>query len=143
MGLSQGKASARRGRPLSPAEREWIAQHVGKLSVRQMAEQLQRPKSTVDRAARAVRAEVGLPDPSLEDLPEPRGQDPPGSTEERLRELASFLRGATMAADERNVAKVASEYRQTLVEIERLEGGGNDGGDRDGGIADIIRGLRP
>ena len=97
--MSQRKASARRGRPLSPAEREWIAGHVGKLSVRQMAEQLQRPKSTVDRAARAIRAERGIPDPSLEDLPEPRCQDPPDSTEERLRELASFLRGATMAGD--------------------------------------------
>ena len=143
MGLSQRKASARRGRPLSPAEREWIAGHVGKLSVRQMAEQLQRPKSTVDRAARAIRAERGIPDPSLEDLPEPRCQDPPHSTEERLRELASFLRGATMAADERNVARVASEYRQTLVEIERLEGSGGDGDGGDGGIADLIRSLRP
>ena len=117
--MSQRKASARRGRPLSPAEREWIAGHVGKLSVRQMAEQLQRPKSTVDRAARAIRAERGIPD------------------------LASFLRGATMAADERNVARVASEYRQTLVEIERLEGGGGDGDGGDGGIADLIRSLRP
>ena len=63
--------------------------------------------------------------------------------EERLRELASFLRGATMAADERNVARVASEYRQTLVELERLEGSGGDGDGGDGGIADLIRSLRP
>lgn len=142
--MSQGRGSAKRGRPLSPAEKEWIAQHVGKLSVRQMAEQLQRPKSTVDRAARAIRREVGLPDPALADLPEAHGQDPPPkTTEERLDELSGFLRAATMAADERNVAKLASEYRQTLVELERLEGGGGDDGGGEGGIAAMLSGLRP
>lgn len=132
------------GRPpkaFSAVERDWIASQLGKLSIREMADRLGRPKSTVGREAKRLREERGLPMPADPRYPEPAEPDPPDGELERLRELAATLRAAFLAADERNLPKIASEYRETLHDIERLEGGDDDDGS--GGIAVFLQSLRP
>lgn len=112
------------GRPpktFSRVEREWIADNLGSLSVRDMAERLDRPKSTVGREVMAIRKEVGLPMPPDPRWPDARAPDPPDGTEARLLELARTLRAKLLTADERNVARIAEEYRETVLALARLD----------------------
>lgn len=113
-----------------------------------MAAELGRPKSTVDRKAREARAAgaLGAADvraPAGSGMPDPGPDTDPGDTEARLSELASVLRTRVLEADERNVARIAAEYRETLEAIKGA--GGPGGGEQDGGgrLANLLRTLQP
>lgn len=139
-----------RKKPWSRVEREWAESQLGRLSVREMAERLGRSKSDVGRTVVAIRAEVGLPmppDPRYPDADEP---DPPDGTEGRLLEVASRLRAAMLVADEKNLAAIARQYRETVLALGRVQGaaGSGDGegdppaggaGDQAPGGGDLLR----
>lgn len=106
-----------RKKEYSRVEREWVEEHLGKLSVREMADRLGRSKSDVGRATIQIRRDMHLPlppDPRYPDADEP---DPPDGTEERLVELASRLRCALLTADERNLGAIARQYRETVLAL--------------------------
>ena len=54
----------------------------------------------------------------------PKGE-PPKSTAERLIELRGILRAALNDAPPQAIAGLSREYRATIDELERLEGGGD------------------
>lgn len=133
-------------RPWSAVELAYIRENCGKLSVRQMAQDLGRPKSSVDRKAREARASGAL---GTVDTHAPAGTGPlppdpaaaPESIDGRLDELASLLRSRVMEADERNVAKIAAEYRETLEALKGTEGDADDGGGSR--LERLVRSLQP
>ena len=46
---------------------------------------------------------------------------------EKLRELEAMLKANLETSDARSLAGIAKQYRETIKEIEEIEGGENDG----------------
>lgn len=46
---------------------------------------------------------------------------------EKLQELEAMLKANLTTADVRSLAGIAKQYRETIKEIEEIEGGDNDG----------------
>ncbi len=46
---------------------------------------------------------------------------------EKLRELEAMLKANLQTSDVRSLAGIAKQYRETIKEIEEIEGGENDG----------------
>lgn len=122
-----------RVRKLTDSERRSIVSMFPQLGVTETARRVGCSKSTVQRVwaadgAGAAGAQGACP-----------GASPPGepeTTAERLVELRGMLRAALNDAPPQAVAGLAREYRATIEEIDRLEGG--DGGDPVDGALDSI-----
>ena len=122
-----------RVRKLNDSERKSIVSMFPQLGVTETARRVGCSKSTVQRVwaadgAGAAGAQGACPDAS------PPGE--PETTAERLVELRGMLRAALNDAPPQAVAGLAREYRATIEEIDRLEGG--DGGDPVAGALDSI-----
>lgn len=122
-----------RVRKLNDFERKSIVSMFPKLGVTETARRVGCSKSTVQRVwaadgAGAADAQGACPGASPPDEPE--------TTAERLVELRGMLRAALNDAPPQAVAGLAREYRATIEEIDRLEGG--DGGDPVAGALDSI-----
>lgn len=116
---------------LSESERRAIVEMFPKLGVTETARRVGCSKSTVQR----VWASDAPPDAQAkrtggEEAPQPE------TTVERLTELRGILRSALNDAPPHAVAGLAREYRATIEELDRLEGG--DGGDPVDGALDSI-----
>ncbi len=116
---------------LSESERRAIVEMFPKLGVTETARRVGCSKSTVQR----VWASDAPPDAQAkrtggEEAPQPE------TTVERLTELRGILRSALSDAPPHAVAGLAREYRATIEELDRLEGG--DGGDPIDGALDSI-----
>lgn len=120
-------------RKLSPSERRDIVRMFPQLGVTETARRIGCSKSTVQR----VWASDGPPeDDAQRSGPESPGGAEPQTRAERLVELRGILRAAMNDAPPQAVAGLAREYRATMDEIERMEGG--DGGDSVGRALDSI-----
>ena len=120
-------------RKLSDSERKAIVAMFPQLGVTETARRAGCSKSTVQRVwaadgAGSADTQGACPDASPPDEPE--------TTAERLVELRGMLRAALNDAPPQAVAGLAREYRATIEEIDRLEGG--DGGDPVSGALDSI-----
>lgn len=122
-----------RVRKLNDSERKSIVSMFPQLGVTETARRVGCSKSTVQRVwaadgAGAADAQGACPGASPPDEPE--------TTAERLVELRGMLRAALNDAPPQAVAGLAREYRATIEEIDRLEGG--YGGDPVAGALDSI-----
>ena len=122
-----------RVRKLTDSERKSIVSMFPQLGVTETARRAGCSKSTVQRVwaadgAGAPGAQGACPGASPPDEPE--------TTAERLVELRGMLRAALNDAPPQAVAGLAREYRATIEEIDRLEGG--DGSDPVAGALDSI-----
>lgn len=122
-----------RVRKLTDSERKSIVLMFPQLGVTETARRVGCSKSTVQRVwtadgAGAADAQGACPGASPPDEPE--------TTAERLVELRGMLRAALNDAPPQAVAGLAREYRATIEEIDRLEGG--DGSDPVAGALDSI-----
>ena len=55
---------------------------------------------------------------------------------EKLKDLEAVLERELFAADQKTVASIARQYRETLKEIEELEGADTDGDEIEGLLSD-------
>ena len=122
-----------RVRKLNDSERKSIVSMFPQLGVTETARRVGCSKSTVQRVwaadgAGSADTQGACPDASPPDEPE--------TTAERLVELRGMLRAALNDAPPQAVAGLAREYRATIEEIDRLEGG--DGSDPVAGALDSI-----
>lgn len=69
-----------------------------------------------------------------------RKEPPRQDTLARLRDLRDALEAQLAEAKPAYVGRIASEYRATVLEIEKMEGGGA-GGDPSGSLASVIATL--
>ena len=109
-------------RKLTDSERRTIVELFPKLGVTETARRVGCSKSSVQR----VWAADGPADKAERCHGTPDGMQPE-TTVERLTELRGILRAALNDAPPHAVAGLAREYRETIEELDRLEGG--DGGD--------------
>lgn len=116
---------------LSESERKAIVEMFPKLGVTETARRVGCSKSTVQR----VWASDAPPDAQAKRTGG-EGLQQPETTVERLTELRGILRSALSDAPPHAVAGLAREYRATIEELDRLEGG--DGGDPVDGALDSI-----
>lgn len=122
-----------RVRKLNDSERKSIVSMFPQLGVTETARRVGCSKSTVQRVwaadgSGAADTQGACPGASPPDEPE--------TTAERLVELRGILRAALNDAPPQAVAGLAREYRATIEEIDRLEGG--DGCDPVAGALDSI-----
>lgn len=122
-----------RVRKLNDSERRSIVSMFPQLGVTETARRVGCSKSTVQRVwaadgSGAADTQGACPGASA------RGE--PETTAERLVELRGILRAALNDAPPQAVAGLAREYRATIEEIDRLEGG--DGSDPVAGALDSI-----
>lgn len=101
------------------AQAEYVANHRGEMSVRELADELGLSKTTVQRIAKKAGAEVGR----TADLAVRSEPAPPvaGSELALLQELAGILRGRIRTARDQSVPQLSREYRETLSRITALE----------------------
>ena len=109
-------------RKLTASERKAIVTMFPQLGVTETSRRMGCSKSTVQR----VWAADAPPDGVVQDpCPvTPKGEQPK-STAERLIELRGILRAALNDAPPQAIAGLSREYRATIDELERLEGGGD------------------
>lgn len=112
-----------RTQPLDENERDFIRATFPQLSVSAIAERLGRSRETVNKFVRDEGLREGR---QKEPAPQPDPGPAPEGTAARLTELRDRLRAALMEASPKEVAPLAREYRATLLELERMEGGKDD-----------------
>ena len=106
-------------RRLTPSERKDIVEMFPQLGVTETARRIGCSKSTVQR----VWAEDGTTsEPTQKSYPDAR----PQTKLERLVELRGILRSAMNDAPPQAISGLAREYRETMEQIERMEGGDSD-----------------
>lgn len=115
---------------LTARERETIVELFPQVGVTETARRVGCSKSTVQR----VWAKDGAPG----EVARPRGPapPPPQSDLERLVELRGMLRAAMNDAPPQAISGLAREYRETMEQIARMEGG-NDGDPVSGALDSI------
>lgn len=109
---------------LTDLERDYIAAVYPQLTAKEIAQKLGRTERTVYKV-------IAESKPLNE---KPPGK-PPDDSMSRLVELRETLRSALLDAKPASIAPLAREYRATLQEIERREGGADDGQDVLGDLA--------
>lgn len=110
--------------PVTEMEREYIRSKFPQLSVAQIAKNLGRSRSAVNKV---VKTEALRSAPVREECPEPAEKDgEPPDTVSRLKELRDLLRDALRVAQPRETAALAREYRATCEAIDRMEGDTDD-----------------
>lgn len=117
---------------VSPAVDEYLINHAGRMSQRELAAKCGVGTSTVNRRLAELRQEGRLvPKPvESEEARDSRVGDEDGAqnTAGRLRELRDILHGHLVASEGQGLTRISSEYRATVMAIDELEGKDADGG---------------
>ena len=137
----RGRDGRTAGNRMSAVERRFIKDKYGVLSIREIAEKLGKSKSAVGREVKALRAKGEIA-PEQRPPKAPVAKDIDRMPYERLLELADTLRALLANSDERNSARLAAEYRATLMEIQKIDAQ-SDGGGKGEALAILLDSLRP
>ncbi len=105
--------------PLSEQEREFIVSNYAQLGASEVARRIGCTRRTVQR----IWASSEKPEKVRQ---EPATSDGPQTKLERLIELRGILRAAMNDAPPQAISGLAREYRETMEQIERMEGGDSD-----------------
>lgn len=119
---------------MTDEEREFILVTSDQLSATAIAKKLGRSVPFVTKHMRELGLEVGAfgkrKQPAPVEPPQPLRLVPPASEPDRLErlvELRGILHRQMLDAEPKSVAAISREYRATMDEIDRLQGGSGSG----------------
>lgn len=142
--MSTKSTKARAGR-FTPKERAFVISTYPALGPAEIARKLGRSKSGVCKLISQLKetGEIATTESTRRPTEPPPAEtsdaDGPQDTLGRLRRLRSLLEVRLHEAEVPQVARIASEYRAVVDEIDRLEA--RDGGDRGDALDDLARAL--
>ena len=110
-------------RHLSEVDKEFICRNYQRLGATELARKLGCNRSTVQRVYGSAKGDAKSPQIESH-LTAKSGE--PQSQLDRLKEARDSLRLAMLDAPPQAVAGIVREYRATIEEIDKLEGGGRD-----------------
>lgn len=110
-------------RKLTESERRDIVRMFPQLGVTETARRIGCSKSTVQRVWAKDSGSFAV---TQESCPATPSGDGPQGRAERLTELRGILRAAMNDAPPQAIASLSREYRATIDELDRMEGGGGD-----------------
>lgn len=122
------------GRPAprcTDEERDFVREHYGRMSQAAMARELHRSTGLVSKLVREMGLAEGARRQGGAARPVRAGPEPEGGTAlTRLRKLRAIVWRNLLDCDPRQLAALSKEYRaldQDIADLERAEGGGDDG----------------
>lgn len=126
----------RRAPKRTDAEVEYVREHFGKMSQRDMARELGRSKTFVVKVIR----DLGLTEPKAPACPEGPAvsESADEDTLSRLKHLRRILWRNILECDPRNLAQLSREYRALTQEIDIIERADGEGGNADANALDAL-----
>lgn len=131
------KSTKPRGKPWTVDEREFVRNAYPALGPAAIAKKLKRSRSGVCALIKRMKesGEIATGESTGESVgaglsaPPADGPDGRQDTLGRLRWVRQIIERQLYDAEPSQAARLAKEYRETLEQIERIEGAGEDGGD--------------
>ena len=131
------KSTKPRGKPWTADEREFVKNAYPALGPAAIAKKLKRSRSGVCALIKRMKesGEIATDESTGESVgaslsaPPADGPDGRQDTLGRLRWVRQIIERQLYDAEPSQAARLAKEYRETLEQIERIEGAGEDGGD--------------
>lgn len=131
------KSTKPRGKPWTAGEREFVKNAYPALGPAAIAKKLKRSRSGVCALIKRMKesGEIATGESTGESVgagvsaPPADGPDGRQDTLGRLRWVRQIIERQLYDAEPSQAARLAKEYRETLEQIERIEGAGEDGGD--------------